>query len=123
MELNPTKYKKITFKRKKNIYILSIISVTFQLQKHNKWSIIGVILDCKLYFKKHIGYITNKVKQTVGFVKRYSKDLNSTAVKTLYTYLIRSHLRYASIIWDPVFNIDILNIEKVQDQFCRYTRL
>lgn len=54
----------------------------------------------------------------MGFVKRYSKDLNSKAVKTLYTYLIRSHLRYASIIWNPRFNIDILNIEKVQDQFC-----
>lgn len=53
----------------------------------------------------------------LGFVKRHFKDLNSTAIKTLYTSLIHSHLEYASIILNPVFNIDILTIEKVQYQF------
>lgn len=48
------------------------------------------------------------------FVKRHSKELNLLATKTLYT-LIRSHLEYVCV--KPVFNIDILNIEKVQDQF------
>lgn len=51
----------------------------------------------KLYFKEHIGYIINKAKQMLGFVKRYSKELNLLATKTFYTSWISSHLEMLAL--------------------------
>lgn len=39
------------------------------------------------------------------------------AVKILYISLLCSHFEYASIIWNPVFKVDILKTERVQDLF------
>lgn len=48
------------------------------------------------------------------FVKTNAKEFNLSLITILYTTLIQLHLEYASILWNPIFNIDNQKIENVQ---------
>lgn len=82
---------------------------------------LGVIFDSKLSFGLHIKNIVNKAYRALGFICRITKQFtNEKCFVTLYVSLVRSHLEYASQIWNP-FNITYIdNIEKVQRKFTRF---
>lgn len=51
-------------------------------------------------------YLGLVLKANYRFIKRYTKELNLPTIKIFYTSLIRSNLKYASILWNPVFITD-----------------
>jgi hypothetical protein len=91
------------------------------LQREKTIRDLGVTFDTKLTFNKHVDEICRKAKQMLGFILRAGKFFkNATTFKTLYTSLVRSHLEYASTIWCPHTNQQILEIEKIQHRFLRF---
>ena len=46
--------------------------------------------------------------------RNFSTFASSTVMLRLYKTLIRSHLEYACIVWDPHLQKDILKIEQIQ---------
>ena len=75
---------------------------------------VGVLFDQTLEFRKHIRGMISKANQRVGLIKRSFSRLNSKSFKLLYKSLVRPILEYCSVIWNPMYKTDALEIEKVQ---------
>ena len=63
-------------------------------QKH-----LGLILDQKLSFEKHLNEKITKAKKNVGVIKHLSKYLPIKTLDQMYKALVRSHLDYCDIIY------------------------
>ena len=57
--------------------------------------------------------IIHKVNAITGIVKRSFECLDSYMFRSLYTSLIRPHMDYASIIWNPYQLGDVRLLEQV----------
>lgn len=82
---------------------------------------LGVIHDSKLLFDKHIQCIVGKAYKALGFIIRASRSFkNMKTIKILYCAYVRSHLEYASQIWNPCYNVYLSSIERIQKKFTRF---
>ena len=82
---------------------------------------LGVILDEKLNFNSHIARIVSKAYSMLGFVKRICYDFRDPmALTSIYNAHVRSHMEYASVIWNPIYGVHSDKIESVQKQFIIY---
>ena len=75
---------------------------------------IGVTIDDKLNFDKHISEKINKANSIMGLVRRTMEYMDNTIFKLLYTALVRPHLEYANQVWCPYLVKHIEEIENVQ---------
>lgn len=77
---------------------------------------IGVIIDDKLSFEKHISEKVNKANSVMGVIRRTFEYLDITTFKTLYTSLVRPHVEFANQVWSPYLkkkHIDMIeNVQK-----------
>lgn len=79
---------------------------------------LGVTLDYKLRLNMHIDNICNKAFKSLGFVLRNCKDFRCPKTKiVLYNSLVRSHLEYCSVVWNPFYEVYKKRIESVQKRF------
>lgn len=81
---------------------------------------LGVIFDSKLAFVDHINAMVSKSFQMYGFIYRNSRDFSLELLKLLFFSLVRSRLEYAALIWYPIYNVHIENIEAVQRSFLKF---
>ena len=57
----------------------------------------------------------------LGFIKRNSTEFKDPyTIISLYNSLVRLHLEYCCIIWNPIFASHTIRIEKIQINFTRY---
>ena len=62
--------------------------------------ILGVIVDNKLTWEKHINKIKKQTHKTIANLARTTHVLPLKSRKTLYDALVTPHLNYCDIIWD-----------------------
>jgi hypothetical protein len=68
----------------------------------NSLKYLGIILDCKLTFREHIDYMTEKCKKLIFTLSKSAKlnwGLNHAALKTIYTGGILPLLLYGAPVW------------------------
>ncbi len=75
---------------------------------------IGVHVDTKLNFQKHISTSVNKANRIMGLIRRTYTYLDEHNFLMLFKALVRPHLEYANAVWHPVLKKDIEIVEKVQ---------
>lgn len=77
---------------------------------------LGVLMDRKLSFVPHREYAAKKKAETMwAFVKSECyNSFNTDKAKILYGSLVRSHLEFASVIWNPAEITHRKSIESVQ---------
>jgi len=80
---------------------------------------LGVIFDSKLSFSEHIAAKVKRANQALGTIKRTFTYMDKDIFIPLYKAYIRPHLEYASVIWTPSYQKDILAIEQVQRRATR----
>ena len=68
-------------------------------QKH-----LGIILDTRLSFEKHLETVLCKINKTIGLIRKLQNLLPRTALITLYKAFVRPHLDYGDIIYDQAHN-------------------
>ena len=81
-------------------------STSYNLNFHNLTQVseekdLGVTVDEKLNFYKHIEGKINKANQMLGIIRRTFKYIDTTIFNLLYKSLVRPHVEYASVIWSP----------------------
>lgn len=82
---------------------------------------LGVVFDSKLSFIPHICQVISKSFSIYGFIYRNCREFTNTNTLThLFFALVRSRLEYAAIIWSPLYNIHISNLEAVQRHFLKF---
>ena len=117
MDLNLRKCKHMMFYRRSPVLCRYKIN-EYELESVDEFLDLGVLLDCKLSFNSHVIQIVNKAKGVLGFLKRWGKEFNDPYVsKHLFTSLVRPILEYASVVWDPQYEVHVKKIESVQKQF------
>ena len=83
-------------------------------QKH-----LGLTLDIKLNFSKHIKSITRKISKTLGFLRKFEQILPRSYLLTIYKTFIKSQLDYADIIYDQAYNSAFHDkLESIQYNAC-----
>ena len=91
------------------------------LERVDKVSDLGIILDSTLTFSPHIEYIVSKSMKMLGFVKRVTADVSDiNCILYHYKTLILTNMTYCSQIWSPFTNIMINKLESVQHILLRY---
>ena len=121
LDLNISKCKVMSFAMIKKPTYRNYSIGNVPIERVSSFKDLGVHLDEQLTFRDHIDEIVNKSNCMLGFVKRITKDFhNPLSIKSLYCALIRSNLEYASIIWNPKYNIDDNRIERIQKRFILY---
>ena len=92
------------------------------MSKFNDHKHLGLILDKKIYFEKHINEKIIKAKKRIGIIKHLSNYLPIKTLDLMYKLLVRPHLDYCDIIYHiPSSTNGSLNslmekIEKIQYQ-------
>lgn len=75
---------------------------------------LGVIMDHRLRFSKHVQAQVNKANRVLGAIKHTFSVINKTVFLCLYKTLIRLHLEYVSVVWCPRLKRDKDTTERVQ---------
>ena len=88
------------------------------LSKVTSHAYLGVKLDSKLSWAKHITEITTKSTKVLGMVKRTIGPCKPEVKDTAYNMLDRPKLEYASPIWNPHTSLhksfQINRLERIQ---------
>lgn len=121
LDLNVSKCYYMSFSRKNQVLDKGYIIRNLMISKINVIKDLGVFHDNKLLFDTHIDHIIKKANKALGFVMRSSKEFkNLKVIKVLYCTFVRSHLEYASQIWNPRYGIYKSRIEAIQRKFLKY---
>jgi len=117
LNLNCPKCKVMTFYR----HLPHIISYTLNsvpLIRLDEVNDLGILLDHKLKFDKHVAFSVSKATQVLGFIKRWAKEFDDPyTTKLLYVSLVRPILEYGSCVWSPQYSNHQDRIESVQKKF------
>ena len=81
---------------------------------------LGIIIDSKLSFEKHMQTKINKANSIMGVIRRTIEYLDKETFKLLFTALVRPHLEYANAIWSPYLKKHIVAVENVQRRATKY---
>lgn len=119
--LNPTKCKKITFYRTRQIIERNYNLNGVILKNVSEISDLGVIFESDMSFKSHTEHTIRKARRMLGFMIRQTMDFkNPELSKILYCSLVRSILEYGSQIWYPYQSTYKESLEKVQYKFVKH---
>ena len=83
---------------------------------------LGVELTDDLMWNRHIGNITMKANKALGFVRRNLAQASPVVKELAYFSLVRPHLEYASVVWDPYHTTMVNKLEKVQNRAARFVK-
>ena len=85
-----------------------------EYQKH-----LGIVLDSKLSFDRHLGEKISKANKGIGLINRLRRYVPRSSLLTLYKAYIRPHLDYADIIYDCPGNATFIQkLETIQYNAC-----
>jgi hypothetical protein len=85
------------------------------LDRVDSFTNLGVVMDSRMSFSRHIDVTVEKALAMLGFVKRLSGEFRDPySLRTLNVSLVRPKFEYASCVWRPFNDMHISRIEHVQ---------
>ena len=98
-------------------------------QEHST-KFLGVYIDDKLNWKKHIEHISKKISRGIGVLCKARRMLNLCSLKTLYYSFIYPYLMYCNHVWAAACTTNLKGIRVLQNRVIsimtsskRFTRL
>jgi hypothetical protein len=96
---NVGKCTNLTFARSGHLVAFSYMLGGTVLDRVSSINNLGVIMDEKMSFSKHVDVIVAKAFAMLGFIRRLSLEFRDPyTLKSLYTSLVRPKLEYASCV-------------------------
>lgn len=121
LHLNLKKCSVLSLTRKRNVYLHPYVYGDHTFKRTTEQKDLGVIIDSKLDFIKHINATASKAASALGFIKRFCYDMKSiNTQKTLFNTLVQSILEYCCVVWLPFHDIHKNKIESILRQFSMY---
>ena len=102
-------------KQSNNNITLSNIS----LERVTFTKFLGVIIDEKLSFTRHISYIKNKISKAMGIIIKARKYLNKKSLVNLYHSFVFPYLTYCIEIWGNASDIHFDALIKILKKIVR----
>ena len=95
----PSKCKAMTISRKRTPTRLDLLFGNTKLTEKEELEILGVTIDSKLTWTKHISNISSRAGQRLGALRRVANKLDTRSRATVYKAQVRSVMEYASLSW------------------------
>ena len=77
----------------------NILIRNFVLSRTSNTKFLGIILDTKLNFRKHIDSVCSKLARSIGVLKKLSEFLPNFILRKLYMSIIYPHIIYCVEFW------------------------
>jgi len=92
------------------------------LEAVEQHSYLGIMLNKSLSWSSHISTISSKATslRTLNFLKRNLSNCSRKIKESTYLTMVRPQMEYASAVWDPYYNSQIQQLEKVQRRAARW---
>jgi hypothetical protein len=81
--------------------------------------LLGVTLDCKLSWSKHIDTTVAKMGRSMSIIRLCSTFLTALSTRQVLQALVLSHLDYCSVVWSGGTKKDLGKLQLVQDRAAR----
>ena len=81
--------------------------------------LLGVTLDCKLSWSKHIDAVVAKMGRRLSIIKRCSAFLTTLSTRQVLQALVLSHLDYCSVVWSGTTKKDLGKLQLAQNRAAR----
>ena len=121
LPLNVDKCFSMTFTNKQEILYFNYSLSNTVIKRSDTFKDLGVTFDPKLSFASHISNTCSSAIKMLGYIMRNTSDfVNEKTLKTLYYSFVRSKLEYGSVIWNPIHNKYVTQLENVQRKFVKY---
>ena len=101
MTFNSSKCVLLRISRSVNDVDFSYEMMEWPLESVESHKYLGVEIDRKLSWNKHISAITRKGNRALGDIRRNLHNCPEEVKKQACYSLVRPHLEYASSAWDP----------------------
>ena len=82
----------------------------------DSYKYLGLILDSRLSFQKHIYHISVNVNYKLRKLKEIRHYINNPTAVTIFKSLIKPHLDYCDIIWDAAWPSGEINLQSIQEK-------
>lgn len=119
MEFHPAKCQHLTITRKTKPTVTSFKLHNTTIPKTDNIKYLGVTIDSKVNWSRHVHNITAKANRTLGFIRRTITTTSPDIKALAYKQLLRPVLEYASGAWDSLTENLAGMIEKVQRRAAR----
>ena len=121
MSFHPKKCQVISFSSKADLKFKHDYNIhNTNLERTDNAKYLGVSIDNKLNWKKHINDINKSANSVLFFLKRHLKSCSPKIKEQCYFTYVRPKLEYASSVWDPHLKEEINKIEKIQRRAARF---
>ena len=82
---------------------------TIQMEKD-----LGVNVDADLVFDQHVAIQTKKANKLLGMLRRSFTSLDEESLPLLYKAIVRPHLEYCNVAWQPKWKKEREELEAIQ---------
>ena len=104
-------------KVRNNDVALNIDGISINEEGSTKF--LGVLLDSKLNWKKHIDYVSRKLSRGIGLISKSKKYLNGDSLVILYYSFIYSYMCYCNLIWGSTYESNLKRLTILQKRIIR----
>ena len=118
MQANPAKFQYIIFGSGVSLPKLQIGDDTF-LESCEHVKLLGVLLDSKLDYDKHVSLVCRKAAWQLSALRRISKYLSFESRMAIFKSYIVSNLNYCKIVWHFCLKKSSKKLEKLQERGLR----
>lgn len=120
LPLNPSKCKVMSFTLRRQAIISQYAISDALLERTSLFTDLGVTFDPQLSFVQHVQTISSDANKKYGFIARIGKVFTDNAtLKILFNAYVRSRLEYACLVWNPAYQVHIVQLENVQRRFLK----
>ena len=114
MNFNVKKCKIMKLTKKIHPLTSSFFLENSELEEVKEFKDLGIITNRHLSWNPHIDYVVSKANRMLGLIKRTCKGLDDPkTLRTLYCSLVRSNLKYCSVVWSPYTKRNTDKLERV----------
>ena len=120
MEFHPGKCQKLKITNKSNSLDFQYFIHGTPISETDSAKYLGVVIDSKLNWKEQYKNINLKCNKTLAFLRRNLGSCPRQIKSQCFTTLVRPSAEYASQVWDPHYQTDIDQLEKIQKRGARF---
>ena len=77
---------------------------------------LGITIDARLNFDKHIDILTKQISRSVGILSKLRHILPITALRNLYYSMVHSQLLYGIAIWGNTYDKHLKRLILLQNK-------
>ena len=110
----PTNCKAMVLSRKRKPTIPDLLLGNSKLVVQKELVILGITIDSKLLWSKHISDISKRAGQRLGALRRVASKLDVVGRSTVYKAQIRSIMEYACLSWISASPTVLGQLESIQ---------